>query len=292
MIPAAEFSRVSFPGTTFWLLLLTLLATAASADERSLTQRALIDAALAGFVVDPAPPARVFFVGFAGYGEERVFAEEVKFAAGRVAARFGSGQRSLLLINDRRDITTHPLATHDNLRYALREVGRRMNPDHDVLFLVLSSHGARNAMIEVSNVGAEPVGLGAGTLLDMLADAGIRQRVIVVSACFSGAFIEPLANNHSIVITASSKSRTSFGCSDDRDLTYFGEAFFRDALPATRSLRDAFEIARRQIRAREKAERFTSSQPQSYFGPILETRLAELEASRGASAATSESHGR
>jgi hypothetical protein len=280
-----------------WLLALIWLASAfagniASANDRTQVQRALIDATLSGFVVEPAPPARVFFLGFAGYGEERVFAEEIKFAAARVASRFGSGQRSLLLINDRRDLTTHPLATHDNLRYALREIGRRMNPASDVLFLVLSSHGARNAMIEVSNVGAEPVGLSVGTLEGMLSDAGIRQRVIVVSACFSGAFIAPLADNHTIVITASSKSRTSFGCSDDRDLTYFGEAFFRDALPATRTLREAFEITRRDIRAREKAERFTSSQPQSHFGPVLETTLEELERVRAAPAMPVEAQGR
>lgn len=261
----------------FCLVAMLLFGPGAQADERTQAQRASIDAALASFVVEPAPPVRVFFVGFAGYGEERVFAEEIKFAAARVAERFGTTHRSLLLINDRRDLTTYPLATHDNLRYALREVGRRMNPASDVLFLVLSSHGARNAMIEVSNVGAEPVGLSVKTLSAMLADAGIRQRVIVVSACFSGAFVEPLADENTIVITASSKSRPSFGCSDDRDLTYFGEAFFREALPAARTLRESFEAARLAIKAREKAERFKASLPQAYFGPAIERHIAALD---------------
>ena len=91
--------------------------------------------------------------------------------------------------------------------------------------------------------------------------------MIVVSACFSGSFIQPLADNHTIVITAARRDRTSFGCSDQRDLTYFGEAFFRDALPHAPDLRAAFDDAREDIRAREKEERVTPSQPQSALRP-------------------------
>jgi hypothetical protein len=262
------------------VLLAALAIQARGADDLD-TQRGLIDATLARFVVEPAPPGRVFFLGFAGYGKERVFAEEIKLAAERVGEKFGSAQRSVLLINDQRDREAYPLATHDNLRYALREFGRRMDPESDVLFLVLSSHGVREGMIEVSNFGMPPLGLSAKTLHAMLEDAGIRRKVIVVSACFSGNFIEPLADEQTIVLTASSGTRTSFGCSDDRHLTYFGEAFFRDALPGADTLRAAFEDTQREILRREKAEGFTPSQPQSHFGPAAETVVDGLLAKKG-----------
>ena len=87
----------------------------------------------------------------------------------------------------------------------------------------------------------------------------------------------PLANDHTIIITAASKSRPSFGCGADRDLTYFGEAFWRDALPGAPNLRAAFETARREITAREKDERQRPSHPQGFFGPLMESKLAELE---------------
>ena len=106
-----------------------------------------------------------------------------------------------------------------------------MNRDEDVLFLALSSHGSRDSTIAVSNTGMTEQGLSARTLAELLEESGIKWRVIVVSACFSGAFVKPLSDDHTIVITAASKSRSSFGCSDQRDLTYFGEAFYRDALP-------------------------------------------------------------
>src|SRR6187402_1059368 len=99
--------------------------------------------------------------------------------------------------------------------------------------------------------------LDAKDLAQMLRESGIRWRVIVVSACFSGTFVKPLADNHTIVITAAAKNRTSFGCSDQRDLTYFGEAFYRDAMPHATYLRTAFEVARKEIRERERAEDFT-----------------------------------
>jgi hypothetical protein len=259
-----------------FLLCCSLIACAAMAADPA-PQKAKIDAALARFLVEPAPPARVFFLGFAGYGEERVFAEEVKLASRLVADRYGTAQRSLLLVNDRRNRRAWPLATHENLRYALREIGRRMNPESDVLFLLLSSHGSSNGMVEVSMPGSEPSGLSAPTLAKFLDAAGIRNRVIVVSACFSGAFIEPLANDDSIVITAAARDRTSFGCSDDRHLTYFGEAFFRDALPEAASLREAFDATSAWIETREARENLQHSQPQAQFGARMEQRMAELE---------------
>lgn len=259
------------------ILLCCVLVVCVAAAADSAGQKSQIDDALARFLVEPAPPARMFFLGFAGYGAERVFAEEVKLAEKRVAEEFGTAHRSLLLVNDRRNPEDYPLATHENLRYALHEIGRRMNPESDVLFLLLSSHGSSNGMIEVSMPTAEPLGLSANTVASFLESAGIRNRVIVVSACYSGAFVEPLANDDSIVITAAAKDRTSFGCSDDRHLTYFGEAFFRDALPKATSLREAFEATTRWIAAREQKEKLEPSQPQAHFGTRLEQRLDEIE---------------
>jgi hypothetical protein len=111
----------------------------------------------------------------------------------------------------------------------------------------------------------------------MLRESGIRWRVIVVSACFSGSFVKPLADDYTIVIAAAAKNRSSFGCSDQRDLTYFGEAFYRDALSRSTHLREAFETAREDIRERELAEEFTPSKPQAFFGPLMEEKLRGIE---------------
>jgi hypothetical protein len=213
-----------------------------------------------------------------------VFSEEIQFAARQVDARFATAPRTLLLINDRRDLERWPMATHENLRHALHALGRVMDPERDVLFIALSSHGGANGLLEVSNVNLEPSGLGGARLAEWLEDAGITQRIVVVSACHSGAFLKPLATNRTVVLTAARHDRTSFGCADDRELTYFGEAFYRDALPRAPSLRAAFERANELIREREAEIRARRSMPQSYFGPILEARLPALMVAREDSA--------
>jgi hypothetical protein len=97
----------------------------------------------------------------------------------------------------------------------------------------------------------------------------------VISACYAGGFIEPLKDPDTVLITAAAADRTSFGCSDDRDLTYFGEAFYRDALPRATSLQDAFQLARAAIATREQAEHVTASDPQAYFGARIVQRLSQ-----------------
>ena len=259
----------------FWLLLVSSPFACGQGDAQ--VQRELIDAQIARFPEESASTARVFFLGFAGYGEERVFAEEIKLAAQVVGEKYGSTDRTVLLLNDRRDLETYPLASASSLRYSMNALSRVMNRDEDILFLVLSSHGSRDATIEVSNTGLTPEVLGARTLADLVAESGIRWKVIVVSACFSGTFIKPLADDHTIVITAAARNRASFGCSDTRHLTYFGEALFKDALPNAVDLRAAFDSARKEIRVREKNEGATPSNPQSSFGPLMEAKLGAIE---------------
>jgi hypothetical protein len=151
-----------------------------------------------------------------------------------------------------------------------------MNVDRDVLFLSISSHGAQDPAIAVSNSQLPLNDLTEEDLAEALSDSGIKWRVIIISACYAGGFIESLKGPQTIVITAAAADRTSFGCSNDRDLTYFGEAFYRDALPEAHSLRDAFEHAKSAIAARERLEHVDASKPQASFGAALEAKLASM----------------
>jgi hypothetical protein len=223
----------------------------------------------------PSETPRVFFVGFAGVGSQRVFAEEIKLGAHNVADRFNAKGRELLLLNDRRNLTTFPIATVTSLAYALKLVGQKMNLDRDILFLALSSHGSAEPAISVSNEMLEIKDLTGEDLTEALKASGIKRRIVVISACHAGAFIPLLQNPNTIIITAAAANRTSFGCSDDRDLTYFGEAFYRDALPKAKDLQDAFRQAKEAIAARETQEHQKTSDPQAYFGSELNRVLAD-----------------
>ena len=253
------------------------VATEGDAPESLLfEQPARIDASVAQIERATGDAPAGFFVGFAGYGDQRVFAEEIKFAARTFAQRFDTADRTLLLINDRRDRQGQPLATVSGLRYGLKAIAEKMRLDRDVLFLALSSHGSEDPSLSVEN-GMLPLrDLTGAALAEALRASGIKWRVIVISACHAGAFIEPLRDPYTVVITAASPDRTSFGCSDERDLTYFGEAFFRDSFPQSASLRDAFDTATKLVGEREAKEGFEASNPQAFFGESLEPRLAPM----------------
>jgi hypothetical protein len=233
-----------------------------------------IDDALDAVHRDGSASANSFFLGFAGVGEQKVFAQEIELAARVVGKRFGIGDRQLSLINDERDLQRAPLASVSGLTYALQGLASRMNLDKDVLFLSISSHGSADPVIAVSNSQFPLNSLTRDDLVDALQVSGIKWRVIIISACYAGGFINSLRDPRTIVITAAAADRTSFGCSNDSDLTYFGEAFYRDALPGARTLREAFDKAKAAIAARERREHVTPSNPQAYFGPELEAKLA------------------
>jgi hypothetical protein len=70
----------------------------------------------------------------------------------------------------------------------------------------------------------------------MLNASGARYRVIIISACYSGVFARALADRRTLVITAAAPDRPSFGCEDGATWTYFGDAFFNQALRGSRTL--------------------------------------------------------
>ena len=67
---------------------------------------------------------------------------------------------------------------------------------------------------------------------------------MIVSACYSGTFVPPLANDNTIVITAADARNPSFGCAPGREWTFFGDAFFNRSLRPGTDLQRAFNGAR------------------------------------------------
>ncbi len=221
----------------------------------------------------------VYFVGFAGDGDPALFRREAQFAGETFASRYGTEGRSLLLVNDVEDRESYPLASVSGLGMALKALAGRMDPDNDLLVLFLTSHGSQDGL-EVQNGSLPLAQLAPADLHEALDSAGIRYRVIIVSACYAGVFIDELRGDTTAVITAADAEHTSFGCEEDRKLTWFGEAFLQDALPASSGLEDAFHRATALIAQREDAEHQTHSNPQLFMGELMRRKLAAIEAGK------------
>jgi Peptidase C13 family len=217
----------------------------------------------------------VYFVGFAGDGSQGVFRRETLFANEVFGARFGSLERSVLLVNDVDDRDSYPLASVSGLEQTLKVLAARMDVEQDVLVLFLSSHGSQDGL-EVENGSLPLAQLAPEDVREALDAAGIRWRVIVVSACHSGVFVDALKGETAAIVTASDAAHDSFGCDDERELTWFGEAFLKDSLPVSASLQDAFHKAAGLIAQREDSEHQVHSNPQLYVGELMQRKLAEL----------------
>ncbi len=269
-----------------WVLCLCLAASAAfGANPTSLlrpppadTQRNTLLAAVARMDRGNVAGGDIYFVGFAGFGEQKVFRKEAELARQVFSARFATGNRALLLVNDTHDRRTYPLATYDNLRIAVDAIGRRMHPDRDTLVLMLTSHGNDEDGIAITNGKMPEDALSPEDLRMILNESHIRWRVIIVSACYSGIFIPVLKNDSTLIMTAADSHHSSFGCDDTRDLTYFGEALLQDALPHACSLNQAYTDTARIIRQRETDEGEIHSNPRLFVGAGIQARLGQLDA--------------
>src|SRR5467141_2884481 len=188
--------------------------------------------------VEDARKVSVVSIGL--FGDQGVFRSEATGAARVVAGRFGSGP-----INVQYNSKKGGAATIEGLALSLRAAANGMAAESDILFLILTSHGSRAGL--AVKAGRLTQTLTPSNLADMLARTGMRYKVVVISACYSGVFIPRLANPDT--------------CRDKAKWTYFGDAFFNVALRQAKSLKDAFVVARALVRKRELRERFEPSNP-------------------------------
>jgi len=207
--------------------------------------------------------ARIAVAAFGLYGDQSVFDSEARRAAKIVADRFGSSSITVLSNKGSREE-----ADAGTLAATLKSVSKDMDSDRDVLFVILTSHGSQ-AGLDVKAGSHEDV-LSPLNLVKALDDTPARYRVIVISACYSGVFVRPLADPNTLVITAADTDHSSFGCRNGNVWTYFGDAFFNTAMRHRSDLREAFAEASAVVRKREQLKHLTPSNPQMSGGENVE----------------------
>ena len=232
----------------------------------------VLSAALAPLLPPRDDRAEFYFLGMAPFASQDVFKREVAAVKALFDDRFGTVGRSLALINHRDTIGDVPLASMSNLDVALRHFGKLMRADRDVLVLFVTSHGSKGE-IAVSFPGFPLNEMTPDRLAASLNRAGIVNRVLVLSACHSGSFVESLQGDTTLILTAAHADKTSFGCSNENEWTYFGDAYFNRALKTETSLIDAFGTARDLIVSWEKREKLDASNPQISVGAGIKAKL-------------------
>lgn len=244
-------------------------------------QPVLLQTRLAEIRPQRAGVVDVFSIAFAPEASEDVFQREANMVSEVMQQRFDASGHSLQLINHTETLTQWPWATPLNLQRAIASIAQKMDRDEDLLFIYLTSHGGKDGKLAADFWPLEVDSVTPQNLKRWLDEAGIRHRVIVVSACYSGSWIAPLANPDSLIMTAADAQHTSYGCGRNSELTFFGRALFDEQLRTqTRSFTHAFEAARPLIKQREiKAGKDDGySNPQISLGKNIRSKLDQLEA--------------
>ena len=208
----------------------------------------------------------VTILSFGLFGAQSVFESEAKGAASIVAQRLGA---SAVIV--RANTKTRGDVTVASVGDALLAAGERMDRDSDILVLILTSHGSQDGV--AVQAGRRVEILSPADLALMLNRSGVRHRVVIISACYSGVFLGPLASDDTLVITAADANHSSFGCRDKVKWTYFGDAFFNKALRHAADLRSAFAEARTLVSRREMQYGLVSSNPQMAGGKNIDILL-------------------
>jgi hypothetical protein len=221
-----------------------------------------------------------YTIAFAPYSAP-VFRRESDMVDQVMQRRFDGAGRGMQLVNSPDTVATRPWATPRNLQRAIARAGELMNRDEDILFLHLTSHGAVNGELAADFWPLDVATVKPADLRTWLDDAGIRNRVISISACYSGSWIGKLADEDTLVMTASDAEHTSYGCGSKSELTFFGRAMYDEQLRnRTLSFEQAHAAARDVIRQREKEAGKDDgySNPQIRMGGAIRERLRRLQA--------------
>lgn len=133
--------------------------------------------------------------------------------------------------------------------------------DGDACILFLTSHGNQQVWFVRGDSGLTP------QKLDQLLDAscGSRPTIALISACYSGIFISPLAQPNRVVLTAASPTNTSFGCSPEATYTYWDGCLI-DHFNQASTWEDLYSRVTSCIEAKESRAGVTPSRPQAHFG--------------------------
>ncbi|RLL35719.1 peptidase C13 family protein [Acinetobacter cumulans] len=248
----------------------------AFAEDAFYAQSRLLNKSLDAVQYGEFAQSHWYFLGVAGASYQDVFMYEIERIKEQFDTRFGTFGRSVELINHPATRTEIPIASKTSMGLALRRIGQQMNRESDVLFLYMTSHGLPN-VFEMENAPLDLAQVDPKWLRETLDASGIRWRVIVISSCYSGSFVPALQDENTLIITASAADRQSFGCSSESDYTYFGRAFFDQAMREKNSIQGAFNQAKETVAKWENAQGFEPSEPQWSIGKNMQFMLPQLE---------------
>jgi hypothetical protein len=218
------------------------------------------------------------YVVVAALDSDPVFGREAREAGRVLASRFDAAGRTIVLASDEGTDQADAPASPEALARALGRVASRMDRAEDVLVLYTTSHGTQRAGLNFRDALRGESVIAPAQLAAMLDRPGFRNRLVIIQACYSGQFVDALAGPRTVVATASSSMKPSFGCSAGNDWTFFGHALINQAMRRPDSFARQFRRAYVTILGWEQRLGIETSSPQLSIGAETAAWLAALDA--------------
>ena len=210
------------------------------------------------------PPGRIIFAGFAMHSQSKAFRNDVQLAE-KLVSEIDPNALMLRLANPAKDQSADwPQATAENFALVMAKTAEVARP-RDRLLLFISTH-ANPGLLSVNAGGKNQQPITPRILSDALAPLAKVPTLVVLSACYSGAFIEPLKAPNRVVLTATDVRNTSFKCQYTGNNTPFAEALFGQAGAENLSITDWMGAAQKSIAAQEKRRKLPASKPLAFVG--------------------------
>lgn len=160
----------------------------------------------------------------------------------------------------------HPLKTEiGNIADTLWDLSDRTSGG---CLLYFSSHGTPGGVLVLQSV-VQPAKLDS-----IVTNAcGTRPTIVVISACYSGGFVNALEASNRMIMTAARADRSSFGCGGNVEYPYFDDCFL-SSINDVRNFRDLAIRTKDCVARMEKQTGMTPpSEPQISIGSGIAAHL-------------------
>lgn len=175
------------------------------------------------------------------------------------------------------ELSANPkLATGDVLRTSLSNLNKsfeslELQPE-DSCLLYMTSHGTPQGYYIRGSATITPAQLNA----TLTKHCGSRPTVVIVSACYSGVFLEQgMSQPNRVILTAARKDRTSFGCGSEFQYTYY-DACVLDNFNSSTSWESLYKNVSSCVTKKEGSS-FKPSLPQGFFGSLIDFLASTMQ---------------
>ncbi len=221
----------------------------AQSDALIQKQLAAVEAGLKSL---PAGQKATVYLGFAMHSESKAFHGDVMLGLQRFKELNPNTYPVILSNKKETSDLEYPFATVYSMRKVFDQLPAIVRDKNVDLVLLASTHGNKELLsiyIDKYYTGINPTMLR--DWLAPLSNNVANRSLLILSACYSGSFIDTLKVSNRTIMTSASATTQSFGCAYEDKNTYFIEALLKDKINPNESVQTWFDRASKAVLNKE-----------------------------------------